>query len=380
MRCNVCEHPLDQPLYSSPGPSALTSLGERLERRHTVFLCERCSHLQTPALEDAARFYDVGYKILAQSQELDQVYEIGPGDLVYRSQHQAVTLQRQLTLAPGAAVLEYGAGKAATLRHLAGARPDLELYAFDVSRDYVRYWDTFLPAERQATYELPAAWDGKFDAVCAFFVLEHLESPRRELRTLRRLLKPSGVLYAVVPDVLANYGDFLVAEHVNHFNARSLRELARREQFGSITIDAKSHQAALILMSRPNGGVDAGPSIPGEMVERAKALADFWRAYLQRLRAFEAAHGRQGPSAIYGAGFYGAYLLSCLWFPEQVACFVDRNTLLQGGSWHDRPVVAPEALAEDVRTVYAGVNPLRAKAILAGVPSWERRRYELFLP
>jgi 2-polyprenyl-3-methyl-5-hydroxy-6-metoxy-1,4-benzoquinol methylase len=74
---------------------------------------------------------------------------------------------------------------------------------------------------------------GKFDVIHGAQVLEHLQTPRTELRTLKRMLRPNGMLYVDVPNyrtlpILTGRDDFMLNEppqHVNYFTARTLSAL-----------------------------------------------------------------------------------------------------------------------------------------------------------
>ena len=86
MRCNVCTSGLNEPVYRSPSAVSITSLCDVLPRPTEVFFCRACGHLQTPELPDLAAYYDEQYKILVESEEEDQLYDIGPHGKVFRYQ------------------------------------------------------------------------------------------------------------------------------------------------------------------------------------------------------------------------------------------------------------------------------------------------------
>ncbi len=81
--------------------------------------------------------------------------------------------------------------------------------------------------------------DGRFDAIYAQDVLEHLQRPLDELRELARILRPGGVIYVHVPNyasltIRLGVSRFAYNEplgHLNYFTPRTLGEMLRRAGF-----------------------------------------------------------------------------------------------------------------------------------------------------
>jgi 2-polyprenyl-3-methyl-5-hydroxy-6-metoxy-1,4-benzoquinol methylase len=369
--CGVCNSDLAAPIFQAP-PPALTSLMTTLDVPTSVFLCPTCGHGQSADLPDLQKFYDTEYRISLGSDEHDQLYAMVDGKPVFRTEHQADLVLKMVDLRQGAAVLDYGAAKAATLRRVLDRRPDLHPHVFDVSRDYVAHWQSWIAEDRQATYELPQTWRGKFDLVTAHFVLEHVAAPSRMLGTIRDVLKQDGVLFLSVPDVIGNPGDLLVVDHLNHFSPYSLERALLDAGFGDIKVDRQCYAAGLVITARPKADRDAQTQDAAAAVVAAKEIATFWSragAHLDDAAASVAAR----KSAIYGAGFYGSFIVSRVGAVGNVICFVDRNPHLQGALHLGLPVVPPEALPADVDVVYAGVNPRAARSILENVSEWRGR-------
>jgi 2-polyprenyl-3-methyl-5-hydroxy-6-metoxy-1,4-benzoquinol methylase len=71
--------------------------------------------------------------------------------------------------------------------------------------------------------------DEKFDAICMFDVLEHLERPDQILFKLKSMLKPNGLIYIQVPNVIGlkyPYGHSLgLPYHIWQFDPKSLKSL-----------------------------------------------------------------------------------------------------------------------------------------------------------
>jgi FlaA1/EpsC-like NDP-sugar epimerase len=83
------------------------------------------------------------------------------------------------------------------------------------------------------------------------------------------------------------------------------------------------------------------------------------------------------PFAIYGAGFYGSYILSSLRDPSRVVAVIDQNPYLQGREHFGVPVMAPADLPAEVADVLVGLNPRTSRAAMTDVPGWESRALRL---
>lgn len=380
--CTVCAAPLGEPIYRSAEPYSITSLCQILTGHTQVYYCGGCGHLMTPPLPDLAAFYDQEYTILIDSEDEDQLYELRDGRAVYRYDHQADTVLAKLDIGPGARVLEYGAAKGATLRRVMARRPDVRGHLFDVSSMYKPFWDRFCPPENCATHRLPASWAGSFDHVLAFFVLEHVAAPRDMAAGLAGLLRPGGWAYLIVPSVATNVGDFVVADHVNHFSPASLRRVMEQGGFMDVEVDDQAHRAALVVRGRKGTSAVAPAEMSAEearaLAEQAGALARRWRGYAEAARALE--QQAEGPVAIYGSGVYSTFLMSSLRHPERVRCFLDRNPHRQGKRHLERDVLAPVDLPADINNVYVALNPAVARQEMRQVPGWEGRAVNLLYP
>jgi SAM-dependent methyltransferase len=128
--------------------------------------------------------------------------------------------------------------------------------------------------------------DGWFDVACAQQVLEHLPTPRTDLKEIHRVLCPGGIFYANVPNyrclsILLGRDDFELnwpMDHVNYFTARTLRHLLQSCGFR-------------VLWTSTFGGVK-WENILGRSTQSAEACA--WRG--------EVAAGGPAPFTANGAG------------------------------------------------------------------------------
>ena len=93
--------------------------------------------------------------------------------------------------------------------------------------------------------------DGEYDVVSVLSVLEHVNEPRAFLREVRRLLKPGGATYLIVPNVdsLATRvlhdkaATFDGRNHLLYFSPRTLRDLLEREGFD--VVETRTRVASL---------------------------------------------------------------------------------------------------------------------------------------
>lgn len=381
-RCNLCDAVLVRKIYDSGGGSSLTSLCTIHNQHSEVYLCEHCAHVQSTAIDDIAGYYDHSYEILTGSEEEDQIYEVVSGRRIYRTEHQVRVLRERLQVGPGTKILDYGCAKSATMRSLVRETPGLEAYLFDVSDRYRPFWDRFIPSERCATFSLPFDWQEKFDIVTSFFSLEHMALPSAEVRKVASLLKEGGIFYGVVPNFLSNIADLIVVDHVNHFTVPSLAYLLRENGFDVLEITDSAHRGALVFVARkqslPQNRFLVCQDEMNEIAASTCRIADFWEQAGARVRAFEETLPADGQVALYGAGFYGAFIVSKLRRPQRIRYVIDQNSFLQGRQLHGAPVIAPVDLPSDITTLLVGLNPSNARQSVGDIAAFAGRSLSCF--
>jgi SAM-dependent methyltransferase len=340
-----------------------------------VYFCDNCGHLQTAQFEGAATYYDTDYDILIDSEDEDQLLFLENDREVFRFDHQVEIFLKMVDLPKNARVLDFGCAKATTLKKLLNARSDISPFVFDVSEMYRHFWDRFVPRENQATYTLPIEWNESFDVVTSFFSLEHAEDAQAFAKSINLMLKNGGDFYCVVPNWVANIGDIVVIDHPNHFSLESLRALFSLSGFVDIKVRKDIHPGALVMHCRKGDSsafwLPDGDSIENLEIELSKALK-FWETLADDVLSFEEGTSKK-KTAIYGSGFYGAFIASLMQDFNLVECFLDKNVFRHKQTMMGKPILPPSELPDKVETIYVALNPLISQKVANDLASiWER--------
>ena len=368
-RCRLCSTPLSVAEYSAGAPALLDG-GQTRDVPTQVFVCDRCGLAQSPDFPAMQEFYAREYKVSLDSANHDQIITLGNGKSLFRTDFQKEAVLNLAEPPAGANVLDFGSGKAATLKKLRAARPDIVPYVFDVSDDYRPHWTEWIHPDNIATHEIPDAWRGRFGLVTAHFVLEHVAEPAETLRLLAALLAPAGKLYLSVPNSVANPGDLLVVDHLSHFSKGSLNNALLIAGLRPTVINETDFPGALLACCEPSKTTKA-VEYPPEAASLRKT-AGAWQTTCENLVQAAKLNSNK-KAAIYGAGFYGSYIRTVLNDRENIGCFIDANPHLQGAEHLGLPVISPETIPDDISVVYAGLNPLKARQILSQVSQLDQR-------
>jgi len=136
-------------------------------------------------------------------------------------------LLKSRRLSAKSSILEVGCGTGANIPMLRsfGSVAAVELDSF--AREQVRVGMNIEVASGSLPDELPYA-DRKFDVICLFDVLEHVERDQEALFVLHERLAPGGVLIITVPAYQWLYSSHDVQHHhYRRYTARQLRAMAK---------------------------------------------------------------------------------------------------------------------------------------------------------
>lgn len=203
------------------------------------------------------------------------------------------------------------------------------------------------------------AWGYRFGLVSYIAVLEHLLSPRDQVRAIAEVLAPNGLLFVSVPNggafrdgADAPYQEFSV-EHINFFTSGSLRNLMAAEGYELVAertpllaFGSNAHGPALEAIYRWRGSTQPirrdtlGAAAIREYVElSAKRQA----GVIERIAGLAASGER---IYVWGTGTHTLHLLKTSRLGDcRIEAFLDSNPHYAGASLIGRPVLAPADLA-----------------------------------
>lgn len=361
--CCICDALLSGPVYSSSGLS-ITSTRSVLNTPLIVFVCPNCFHVQKPALPCIFNYYDKEYRISLESDDFDQLYDKVDGKCIYRTDYQAEIVLNSVDIPLGANVLDYGAGKASTLRKVSAIRPDIVPYVFDVSENYKKNWQEFLPPKQQATYKIPESWKRKFSLITAHFVLEHVEKPGLFFKNIAELLAKDGSVFFTVPNLLSNPGDLLAVDHINHFSITSISTVLKKANLEIVKIDKNIFRGAIVCVAKPcETSVLVNHKDGAGFADKVNDIVRFWLKFDEYL-AKTAKRLNNIPTAIFGAGVYGSYIASRIKSFVLLKYFLDNSPHLIKSKHMGIPIISPREIPEDIRVIYSGINPGIARSVL----------------
>ena len=111
----------------------------------------------------------------------------------------------------------------------------IETQGFDISSEAVNYAKDQLGLNVTHDDLIGFQKDRRYDVAILFDVLEHLEDPNKALQKCRTLIKPKGLLYLQVPNLIGfripNDHGYGLPHHLWQFNPKSLSLLLEKNGF-----------------------------------------------------------------------------------------------------------------------------------------------------
>jgi 2-polyprenyl-3-methyl-5-hydroxy-6-metoxy-1,4-benzoquinol methylase len=221
---------------------AMAPLGHRFgQYARRDFLLVHCPGCRFSSVADPWTDYETIYSAdyyrgRGADPSVDYAFELEhPGETVRRYEWEGLlrAVSSLLALAPQTRWLDFGCGGGGLVRHVARRAPCLIV---GHERGHIGAQATAAGIPLVTTGEL-AEQSGSFDVITAIEVIEHVVDPLELLRSLRRLLKPGGLLFLTTGNARPFRGrllrwSYVVPEvHVSYFEPETLETAMRLAGF-----------------------------------------------------------------------------------------------------------------------------------------------------
>jgi 2-polyprenyl-3-methyl-5-hydroxy-6-metoxy-1,4-benzoquinol methylase len=207
-----------------------------------VLYCSTCDHgfLAENIILDTKAYYDGEYRqeyshnadaATTNAREIFEIY----------SQFQAERLRIiEPELKTDSKVLEVGASAGQFVSHIKNRVA--KVHAIELDSACCKFLNEIIGVECDAEFlENSRFFSERYDVICAFQVMEHVEDPVAFLNTLKRVARPGATIFIEVPnlrDPLLSVWDvptyrkfFYHSAHLHYFTERSIRQVAEKAGF-----------------------------------------------------------------------------------------------------------------------------------------------------
>lgn len=184
------------------------------------------------------------------------------------------------------AILDYGCGAGLFLNYIKNNYGNTDLYGVETNEASISYGREEFKLQIDTEIQ-----ENKYDFICCYHVLEHIQYPYKLLQKFRELLVDDGILYISVPEIVqydildeasgANAVEFEELYHLNHvnqFSRVSLRNLMARSGFEIVKEDGKLY-GYTILCRKGSENVLTKENFLSiiELVERQKRAMELFK-------------------------------------------------------------------------------------------------------
>ncbi|WP_193171921.1 class I SAM-dependent methyltransferase [Nisaea nitritireducens] len=329
-------------------------------------VCGACGLVQKPITDEwsreADRIYE-SYVLYHQSRSGVEQLIAGETGLKSRSVHLIDWMRGALKLDDDGLLLDFGCGTGSTLKAFAQELPRWRLNGYDPNVKDVNVLSEIETVD--GIYERLEDIDKHFDLVTLVHVFEHIPSPAKVIRDIRRLLHPTkGRLFIQVPYFPHNPFDLLIADHSSHFTQASIASVVASAGFDIEALRVDVLKREITVVARPGAGnwrassVDAGATVCG-----LRAALD----WLGTVRKSMETCG-DGAFGIFGTSISAAWASSNL--ERRADFYLDEDRSRVGCTFFDRPIAAPSD-AQRGASIYIPLVPALAAQISERLTGFE---------
>ncbi|MBF0254015.1 MAG: class I SAM-dependent methyltransferase [Candidatus Omnitrophica bacterium] len=358
--CLLCGKKRTAPVPGWNTSRGITSEGKPWPTAGALTFCSACGLTQknTGLLwrRQTARIYKTYAPYYQSGGKEQRVFDTGRGSLTTRSAALLGRLRRHLPGSAAAEALDIGCGNGSLLRNLRRSFPSWNLYGADRTRRYDRELRTRWGVRR--VYHGEAANINRtFDAVFMLHVLEHARRPVAFLNSVKKLIKPGGMLFIQIPDLTANPVDLVIFDHCTHWTRSHITALLAQSGWHIRVITNRWVPREISIIAAPAPTSQARGRVPGAARHSKRLHQQI--AWLGRLKAQAQALCGKGPLGIFGTSNAGTWLATEI--GRGVEFFVDEDADRIGKRHLRKLIVGPHDLKRGQNVLMALPPPLASR-------------------
>lgn len=287
-------------------------------------VCISCGMVQKPVTDEYLREIDEiysQYDIYSQSGGIEQSIFEQEGASVSRSQKIVKWLATNQLLPQNGKLLDVGCGNGAFLRAFGQYFGEWEMAGLELDMKHKDLIEAIPRVTSLYTGSIDNVHD-TFDIIVLIHALEHIPHPVEYLKSLRKYLKPDGLLFIEVPDLENSPFDILIADHITHFVSKVLHKVVQNASFETLVIKSDFVPKELSLLARNSQIQEVTKSNLFEgSGANGKELAESYINWLSRM--LEKANSITGKIGIFGSSISATWLAASL--GDKVSFFVDED-------------------------------------------------------
>lgn len=224
--CHLCNHIIKSDLILAPLLKQVTSDCRPWKHPLRIVVCEQCGTVQKctdpKSLEIMYKVY-IDYKIYAQSNGSDQISFDFQGNPQPSRSESLVNLLESIGLIKSyGQLLDFGCGNGNFLRAFGSCFSSWNLIGADQNTKYEK--EVINLPNTQFTSNAPDQINDQFNLISLIHVLEHIVYPIDFLKNISKKLKVDGFILIEIPNLEKSPFDILIADHVTHFNQKTLQQ------------------------------------------------------------------------------------------------------------------------------------------------------------
>lgn len=337
MRCHICHEGVTVLAPEFEGPW-VTSDCKPWRGSAKIISCLNCGAItKVPSdgwQERVDQIY-VDYDVYHQAGGAEQKIRSPQGNLVPRSAGLVQHILRAQPLPNTGRILDVGCGNGAFLKSFYAKKSDWDLVGNELTEIFANDIRQVSP---NATFHQGdiCNLEGQFDFISMLHCLEHIVDPITFLASLLPQLKPDGILFIQVPNLSDNAFDLTIYDHVTHFTAGVLENVARSAGYLPIitATDWVAKEHSMLLQQSPPKSAKVSTTVqPHDVAADLNWLKQITTSFGQAAR-------QNGKVCVFGSSISGTWTASFL--AEHVQFFIDEDENRVGHKLMGIPIVSPD--------------------------------------